>query len=327
MVKPMKPASPLKKSQYGVSMIETVFAIPVLLFLGLAALQWMLVFQARYALTTALQDAARAGSVGNAQEVAIAAGFARGLVPYLYGASDLGSFQANLVRAAGHVQFAQAQGFGQLKMLSPTSESFTDWARPAKDSLGEVIAGLEEIPNDNLAGLAANQKVKGSAPGERLGYSVGGVSQQSLSDANILKLELTYGVPLRVPFVGRLTIVALKTINGCSTSAPSAACSAYDSVDEAGQAVARLPIVISAQVRMQTPARRSGYTVASTAVPFTGEAIGAGIVGASTDFKVPAIQVNNANANSSSPIPKGQAGFLQFGADRTPIPPTICSPA
>jgi hypothetical protein len=118
--------------------------------------------------------------------------------------------------------------------------------------------------------------------------------------------------------------VALKTVNGCSTGAPSAACSDYDSVDEAGEAIARLPIVISAQVRMQTPARRSGYTVAMSSTPFTGDALGAGIVGATAEFKVPSVQVNNANSSSGSAIPNGQAGFLQFGAERPTVSSANC---
>jgi hypothetical protein len=311
-----------KKHQLGVSMFETVLAIPVLLFLGLAALQWMLVFQARYALTTALQDAARAGSVGFAQEQAILAGFARGLVPYLYGASDITSFQVNLLRANGHIQFAQTLGFSRIRMLSPTSESFVDWARPARDAQGEIIAGLQEIPNDNLSGLASKQTPIGGASGGRLGYSVGASSRQSLSDANLLKLELTYGVPLNVPFVGRITISVLKALNGCSSASPVNVCSFYDSFDENGQVIARLPILISAQVRMQTPARKSGYTAASAANSFTGETLGAGDVGTKSDFKVvglPALQaVGGVQSGSHT------AGFLQFGADRVIQVPAAC---
>jgi hypothetical protein len=313
-----------KKHQLGVSMFETVLAIPVLLFLGLAALQWMLIFQARYALTTALQDAARAGSVGFAQEQAILAGFARGLVPYLYGASDITSFQVNLLRANGHIQFAQTLGFSQIRMLSPTSESFSDWARPARDSQGDIIAGLQEIPNDNLSGLSSKQMPIGGASAGRLGYSVGTSSRQSLSDANILKLELTYGVPLNVPFVGRLTVSVLKALNGCSSASPANACSYYDSFDENGQAIARLPMLIGAQVRMQTPARRSGYTAASINTVFSGDKLGAGEVGVKSDFKPLALPTNNVASDENLSHTNGAVGFLKFGADRVIQVPGTC---
>jgi TadE-like protein len=315
----------INRRQSGVSMFETILAIPILLFLGLGVLQWALVFQARYALTTALQDAARAGSVGFAQEQAIQSGLARGLVPYLYGASDIGTFQVNLVRAVGHIQLGQAQGFSRLRMLSPTSESFADWARPARDTLGDLIPGLEEIPNDNLSGLAAKQVPIGGASGTRLGYSVGVSSRQSLSDANILKLELTYGVPLTVPFVGALTVRALKVFNGCTGSAPGAACRFYDSVDENGQTIARLPLLVSAQVRMQTPARRSGYTVSNTAALTAGDALGAGQVGTASEFKATNLPAINPTQSPPDGITPGQPGFLQFGADRVVQIPSNCT--
>jgi hypothetical protein len=316
----------MSKRQLGVSMFETILAIPILLFLGLGALQWTLIFQARYSLTTALQDAARAGSVGFAQEQAIQSGFARGLVPYLYGASDLGTFQVNLVRAMGHIQLGQAQGFSRLRMLSPTSESFADWARPARDAQGDLIPGLEEIPNDNLSGLAARQIPIGGASGIRLGYSVGVSSRQSLSDANILKLELTYGVPLNVPFVGVLTVRALKVLNSCAGATPVDACRFYDSVDENGQAIARLPVLVSAQVRMQTPARRSGFTVPNTATVMPGDALGAGQVGAASEFKASKLPAINPTQSPPGAIGQGQPGFLQFGADRAVSIPPICTP-
>jgi hypothetical protein len=314
----------VKKLQLGVSMFETVLAIPVLLFLGLAALQWMLVFQARYALTSALQDAARAGSVGFAQEQAITSGLARGLMPYLYGASDIVSFQANLVRANVHIQLAQTLGFSRIRMLSPTSESFADWARPARDAQGNIIAGLQEIPNDNLSGLASQQTSTGGASGVRLGYSVGASSRQSLSDANILKLELTYGVPLNVPFVGRITISVLKALNDCANPSPVNACSFYDSFDENGQAIARLPVLVSAQVRMQTPARKSGYTTANVASTFSGDVLGAGNAGLKSDFKLHALPMNNPVINENSSQTNGTSGFLKFGADRVIQIPEVC---
>jgi hypothetical protein len=316
----------IKKRQVGVSMFETVVAIPLLLFLGLAVLQWMLVFQARYALTGAVQDAARAGSVGFAQEQAILSGFARGLVPYLYGATDIASYQANLVRANVHIQFAQGLGFSRLRMLSPTTESFADWARPARDAQGDLIAGLQEIPNDNLSGLTSKQVPISGDSSKRFGYSVGVNSKQSLSDANILKLELTYGVPLTVPFVGQITINVLKALNGCSGSAPADACSFYDSFNEDGQTIARLPVLIGSQVRMQTPARRNGFTAPSAVKIFSGESFGSGDVGDKSEFKAPTMPMLMEQEKSSLGTGnQSKAGFLQFGADRTIMVPAGCS--
>src|SRR5690606_14255866 len=68
--------------QAGASAIEFALAAPVLLMLGLGALQWAMVFHARQAIEHAAIEAARAGSVGNALPEAIERGFARGLLPY-----------------------------------------------------------------------------------------------------------------------------------------------------------------------------------------------------------------------------------------------------
>ncbi|MGA0796985.1 MAG: TadE/TadG family type IV pilus assembly protein, partial [Quisquiliibacterium sp.] len=47
----------------GVAAIETLLAAPVVLLLGLAALQWGLVFHAHQALSHAAHQGARAGSL------------------------------------------------------------------------------------------------------------------------------------------------------------------------------------------------------------------------------------------------------------------------
>jgi hypothetical protein len=309
-------------------MIETVVAVPVVLFLGMVSLQWALVFQARYALTYALQEASRAGATGFAQESEIRTGLARGMVPYLYGASDYASYQASLARAILHVQLGTGAGFIRLNMISPTNESFNDWARPARDTQGDVIPNLVEIPNDNLSGLASNQTSTTGSTNQRLGYAVGTSSNQSLSDANMLKLELTYGVPLIVPLVGRITAELLKVLDGCSGGGAGGwpwACAYYSSVDERGNAVPRLPILVSSQVRMQTPARKSAMNIASVGTPVTGTSLGVGQVDPTATFRPPSIaSFNPLGAPPAPQMSVGQAGFLQFGADRVLPVPAAC---
>jgi TadE-like protein len=330
----------MRKTVGGMAMLETLIAVPVVLFLGLAAVQWGLVFHGRYAVAFALQEAARAGATGFADVDAIEKGLARGLVPYLYGANGYGVYQANRLRAVAHVQAAQLAGFARLRMLSPTNESFADWAKPARDAQGDLMSGVTEILNDNLSGLAARQTPATQAAADRLGYKIGASSGQSLSDANILKLELTYGIPLTVPIVGRLTAQVMKALDQCGSGSASFsiavprpwACAFYTSVNERGEAIARLPIVVSAQARMQTPARRSGQTggLLSAALQTTpnGNAYGLGDVDQAQAFRSPT-WVNQppaplANSNLPPPPAYGQSGFLQFGADRAISVPVPC---
>jgi len=266
----------------GFSAVETLLALPILLFLGLGAVQFALVYHAKQALNYALIEAARAGSLGHALPEAVETGLAQGLVPYLYGAQDAGERVANLARARTHIALGRAQGWLVLEQLSPTPASFQDWAEPARDAYGVPIDGLLEIPNDNLAVRAVRTSPASGTAGTRAGEPIGNMSGQTLADANLLKLQLVYGVPVTVPVAGRLLSWALRAWDGCAMGqgrrygalglgapsqgpAPRAwACAIYGdpelarSVGEVGLGVPRIPVRVDATVRMQTPAREGG---------------------------------------------------------------------
>jgi hypothetical protein len=251
-------------------MVESLIALPLLFMVGLGAVQFALVMHARQALNFALIEAARAGSVGHAEAGAIRSGLSRGLVPWLYGANDLGEYAINLARAAVHIRQGEAIGWMHLAQLSPTNASFDDWAEPARDANGGLLADVREIPNDNLVARAEAS----GAP------AVGAASGQTLADANLLRLRLDYGVPLVVPVVGRLISSAVRVWNGCEIGSPKRIglirldappvnmgprpfpCAMYGSGIATASGVAadtpRLPMSLVATVRMQSPARQGG---------------------------------------------------------------------
>jgi hypothetical protein len=255
----------------GASAIETLVAIPILLFVGLGALQFALVFHARQALQLAVLEGARAGSVTHAAMGAIDSGIARGLVPYLYGASDTAEYLANVGRAVVHVQAGRLQGWLRVERLSPNADSFSDWAEPAVDASGQVLPGRREIPNDNLASRAELMQPLGGAVGWRGAEPIGRLSRQTLADANLLKIELTYGVPAYVPVIGRLLAWSLRTWAGCmpatrrtygvlSLAEPERVatlrhwqCAMFGA--EASGSVPRVPVTVRSTVRMQSSAR------------------------------------------------------------------------
>lgn len=261
----------------GIAAIESLLAVPVLLFLGLGAVQFALVYQARHALTVALHEAARAGSVAHAAPDAIRDGLARGMLPWLHGAADLAELEANRLRARAHVAQAEAGGWLLLVRQSPTDASFADWAEPARDAFGEPIEGVREIPNDDLVHRATRALPAGGIAGRRGAEPIGAASGQTLADANLLRLRLHFGVPLSVPLAGRLLAWALRAWHGCEAPAgrtigalrldpPPAAAPvphpvACTMLAPAGTDVARMPVSISATVRMQTPARDAGTAV------------------------------------------------------------------
>ena len=272
-------------AQAGATMVEMLLALPVVLLLGLGIAQFTLVYQAKHALDYALTQAARQGAVEHASAASIERGLAVGLVPYLYGAGDWAGLLQAEERAAEHVRGGLAQGWILLRQRSPSRESFDDWAEPALDAMGEPIPGLVEIANDNLDSRRLWMQPASGVVGMSRSEAVGRASGQTLADANMLRLELVYGVRLAVPVVGAMVIHALARWNACPQAretsprqarlgllrlgevAPQAAaqawmCSFLAARDDSGAVVGRIPVRASATVRMMSPSRQSTLTQA-----------------------------------------------------------------
>ncbi len=266
-----------RRHQRATVLIETLLAAPIVLLLGLGALQWVLLFHARAAIEYGVFEAARAGSVAQARIDAIEDGLARGLMPFWQGSDALRPLPVALAASRVQLRHGLAAGWIVVRQLSPTIESFADWAEPARDPGGRPIAGTMEIPNDSLQ-WAALRAPAGGTVAMRGREAIGRGSQQTLNDANLLKLELRYGVPMTVPLIGSVAAWILRIIDGCvpptrrriglvdlgtpaTTSAARAwACSIHHAPDEFGRPVARWPVRASATVRMQSAARRSSMT-------------------------------------------------------------------
>ncbi len=265
--------------QRGTALVETLLAVPIVLLLGLGALQWALLFHARTALEYALLEGARAGSVAQARPDAIEAGLARGLMPFWFGVDATRPWPVAVGASGVQLRQGLAAGWVAWRQLAPTIESFGDWGEPARDAAGYPVAGLVEIPNDSLQWSSLRQPAGGLA-GLRGDEPIGARSQQTLTDANLLKLELRYGVPMTVPLVGRIAVWLMRIVDGCATpsarrlgavdlgtpspaAAPRAwACAMYLAPDASGTPVPRWPVRASATIRMQSPARRSAMTPA-----------------------------------------------------------------
>lgn len=261
-----------KKTIKGTAIVELLIAIPITLLLGFGVLQLVLVFFARSALSYAIVEATKAGSVAHAAIDKIELGLARGLAPY-WGKIPTkiwkgpSSYLAELV-SYQKLLFAKKQGWLEWRQLSPTRQSFQDWGRPITGVPYTAKKSLE-IPNDNLH-LVGVYIPKSGVSLRQLGAPVGIVSGESLRDANLFKLELRYGVPMIVPFVGALSARLMQKIDGCSSTEHSSLeiqylalrhkksswrCSFYFSKDWHGHMVPRWPIRVSGLVRMHSTAR------------------------------------------------------------------------
>lgn len=242
-------------AERGGSAVEALLALPVVLLLGLGTLQLGLLYHARLALHHALHEAARAGSTDHASPQSLRRGLARGVVPWLYGASDAADLERNVARAAARIALGEAAGWIQLQQLSPTDASFADWAEPALDPDGRPMPELREIPNDNLAVRARRTLPAGGAAGERAGEPIGAASGQTLADANLLQLRLIWGAPLSVPLAGRAIAAIVRRVVGCGGPA-GLSCVMYGD-----DGTPRLPVRVVVTLRMQSPARHPATAV------------------------------------------------------------------
>lgn len=327
----------------GTAMVETLLAAPLVMLLGLGALQWALLMHARTAVEYGLLEATRAGSVAQARPAAIEAGLARGLMPYWFGVDVARPWAAAVGASNAQLRQGLAAGWIVLRQHSPTQESFADWGEPARDAMGAAVSGVIEIPNDSLQWSALRQPASGAA-GMRGSEPIGTASQQTLNDANLLKLELRYGVPMTVPLVGRLAVWLMRIVDGCAPTTrrvlgafelgtPSVsptprawACAMYLAPDAAGMAIPRWPVRVSATIRMQSAARRSALTQARTQSALHGASPGLGQVGPWGSATAPdPSQVTS----SGSPLVPPEAGpaLVQAGDPVSSSPIVLASAA
>ena len=180
---------------------------------------------------------------------------------------------------------------------------------------------------------------------------IGARSLQTLNDANLLKLELRYGVPMSVPLIGRIAVWAMRIVDGCA--APSAqrlgavdlgvpgqsaaprewTCPIYLAPDAAGNSVPRWPVRTSVTIRMQSPARRSAMTPTRTQSPVLRGAADRGA--ASVGPQAPASVASGAapgtdsavavTANDDGSRNRSDSGWLGIGGERVFSVPGACT--
>lgn len=158
----------------GQSMVEFIIAAPVLLFLILSIVQFVLLYRIKATLDYAALEAARAGAVHGASKKEMKEALIRGMVPlFAHKTSATELETAYFTRA-----MPELGTFGKIEVINPTKAAWNE--HKEKQYNGEYA-----LPNDSLAFRS-----------DRVGRS--GVNVQ---DANILKIRVTYDAPLVVPFV------------------------------------------------------------------------------------------------------------------------------
>lgn len=232
----------------GATLVEFVVVVPTLLFMLMSLVQYGLLYHTKGQLNYAAFEAARAGTVQHADPGAIRAAFARAMTGYYGGGTTTAQLAAARARAAADTAIA-----ARIEILSPTKESFDDYHSPALAA--RLGAGARVIPNANLAFL--------DCPIDRPGCPrnpAANSSGQTLADANLLKLRITYGIPSekQIPLAGPFMTRALAFLNGGDS----------DAFRRGLVAAGRIPVVTHTVMRMQSPAIEAG----NASIPGAGNA-------------------------------------------------------
>jgi hypothetical protein len=228
----------VRARQCGATLAEAVVVLPLLLFIVLAILQAASVFTAKSNLNIATHEAARAGTVQRARLDAMQLALQRALVPYYGGGRTAAELQASAARVAADM----AMGAVRIEILSPTQESFRDYNSPRLQAA--LRSDEPVIPNVGLDEITCPRDVPACNSDPRRN-----ASGQSLADANLLKLRITYGIPPRKqwPLAGPFYTWALQRLGTAGG----------DTFMQALIDARRIPVVTHAAMRMQSDAVRN----------------------------------------------------------------------
>ena len=270
----------LKIRPKGASLLETVIAIPILLFLLSIILQLGLIWHAKFAVSHAAVVATRQASLNHGSHAAIRDGLVYGLLPLVGKTEGIKDLTTGLFRSGAEVTQGLAMGWIRWEVLSPTRQSFLDWGESADRLLSEGVSpGEIEIPAAALPAISQRRQPKSGVLTRLDGLPVGSASGQTLIDANNLKVYFQVGIPLRLPVAGKLLAKTLALWQGCgwSFNAPddrlglvnfgsgatpsllssSVECRSLAARDLSGDWQPRWPVGASAIIQMQSNARQS----------------------------------------------------------------------
>ena len=164
---------------------------PILLMFGLSTVQAGLIYHGKTTVNYATFEAARSGAVNNGQVDVMRKELGIRLAP-LEGGD--GSTEKAATAIATSVLKTINPVNTRLKILSPSLEAFDDWQITDEE-------GRDVIPNSHL------RHVRGELA------AAGDVSGLTLRDANLLKVEVTHGLELKVPLVNKLLSRAMTLVD------------------------------------------------------------------------------------------------------------------
>lgn len=249
----------------GATLVEFIVIAPTLLFSLLGLIQTGLVFHAKSNVNYGAFEAARAGSTGNAQLSVIRTAFANAMTGYYGGGRNTQEVTTSTARAHADILPTTMR----VELLSPSKQSFNDYASPQLST--KLNTSARVIPNNNLSAITCPMDRQDCASNP-----VSNTSGQTLSDANILKLRITYGIPAhkQIPLVGRFYVMALRGLSGIKNESSaliglndgvkSKIANPEDAFFASLLAQNRIPVVTHIAMRMQSEAIENGNAEGGT---------------------------------------------------------------
>ena len=232
------------RRQRGAAITEMVIVAPWFIFIVLCIWQAALVYYAKSSVNYATYEAARAGSINGASMTSITVAFQKAMLPYYGGGTTASELASTALRATADLDPVGLR----IQILSPTVESFTDYNSPALQAALHQTEPV--IPNTALDELLCPRDVPSCNSNPETN-----ASGQTLLDANILKLRITYGIPptRQMPMVGKFYTWVL-TMLGAGTD---------DAFKQALLLAGRIPVVTSTVIRMQSDAVKNSSMISS----------------------------------------------------------------
>ncbi|MGQ7848675.1 TadE family protein [Granulosicoccus sp. 3-233] len=182
-------ASKLSMKQRGATLAEFVIIAPVVLIIGMTTVQAGLIYHGKTTLNYATFEAARTGATNNAQFSLMRQELGLRLAPLEGGDGSAQGAATAMAKSSASVMDASST---RMKILNPTTAAFDDWGINSRESDRRVL------PNVHL---------------RHREHRIGDSSGLSLRDANLLKIEVTHGMDLAVPFVNALISQAMLMVD------------------------------------------------------------------------------------------------------------------
>lgn len=224
-----------KASQRGSAMVEFTVVGPIITLLGLATLQYGMLYFAKAQINYAGFMAAREGATANASVDSVYAAYTRALIPLYGGGQTPADLAVSLAKASEDIG-ANGAGNVNIELLNPTRQSFDDWNDPALQAALHT-GSRRVIPNTGQAFKS---------------LAIGPTSGQTIQDANLIKLRITHGYLPKIPLIRNLYGVCLKWLDPHT-----------DAFHTKLLADGRIPVVTNVTLHMQSDAIEPGAPVSS----------------------------------------------------------------